>query len=92
MFVPRRLLTVLALAAGACAVSAPAALAGAPSSGRGVVLSLGGHSVRLVDKAHQVSGVRVSSTRGLRRGDVVRVQRGSVRVTGHARRVAFLGR
>jgi len=89
---PRRLLVLLACVVGVCALSAPAAYAGAPVNGQGVVLSVGGHTVRLVDKAHRVGDVRVSSTRGLRRGDVVRVQHGSARVTGHARRLSFLGR
>jgi hypothetical protein len=88
----RLLLTLLACVVGVCALSAPAALAGAPASGQGVVLSLGGHTVRLVDKAHRVGGVRMSSTRGLRRGDVVRVRRGKAHVTAHARRLSFLGR
>jgi hypothetical protein len=87
-----RLLTLLACVAGACALSAPAALASAPANGQGVVLSLSGHTVRLVDKAHRVSGVHVRSTHGLRRGDVVRVRRGKAHVSGHARRVSFLGR
>jgi hypothetical protein len=88
----RRILLLLAGVTAACALGAPAALAGAPADGRGVVLSAGGHTVRLVDDAHRVDGVRVRSSRGLRRGDVVRVRRGSARVTGHRRRVAFLGR
>lgn len=95
MFRPRRLLTVLACAAGATALSAPAALAAhakASSNGRGVVLSAGGHTVRLVDKAHRVGDVHVRSAHGLRRGDVVTVRGGSARVTGHAGRLSFLGR
>ena len=56
------------------------------------MLSSGGHLVRLVDKAHHVRDVRVSSTRGLHRGDVVRVRRGKAHVGGHARRVSFIGR
>jgi len=93
MSAPRHLLTVLALVASACALSAPAAsAASAAGSGQGVVLSLGGHTVRLVDTHHRVADVHVSSTRGLRRGDVVRVRNGSARVRGHARRVSFLGR
>jgi hypothetical protein len=84
---------VIACAVGLCALSAPAASATpATGNGQGVVLSLGGHTVRLVDKAHRVGDVRVSSTRGLRRGDVVRVQHGRARVTGHVRRLSFLGR
>lgn len=91
---PRRVLAVLASVAGACALSAPAALAApsAPSSGQGVVLSSGGHSLRLVDRGHRVGDVRVSSSRGLRRGDVVSVRNGRARVSGHVRAVAFLGR
>jgi len=85
MPVPRTLLTVLALAAGACALSAPVALAGVPAGGSGTVLSAGGHTVRLVDKAHRVGNVHVASARGLRRGDVVRVQHGRARVSGHVR-------
>ena len=56
------------------------------------MLSRGGHGVRLVDKAHRVSDVRVGSTRGLRRGDVVRVDGGRAHVSGHVRRLSFLGR
>ena len=91
---PRHLQAMLALAVGACALSAPAAFAGATGTGTGTgtVLSLRGHTVRLVDTAHRVGDVRVSSTRGLRRGDRVRVQHGRARVTGHARRLSFLGR
>jgi hypothetical protein len=81
---------VLALAAGACALSAPAASAAAPSNGQGVVLSAAGHTVRLVDRAHRVADVRVRSARTLRRGDVVKVRRGTARATGHRRKVAFL--
>ncbi len=92
MPISRRLLAALACAAAAGALSAPTALAGAPASGRGVVLSAGGHVVRLVDKAHRVSAVRVSSTRGLRRGDVVRVHKRAVMVTGRQRRISFIGR
>jgi hypothetical protein len=92
---PRRLLSVLACAAGACALSAPAALAakpGAPSSGHGVVLSAAGHRVRLVDAAHRVGDVHVASARGLHRGDVVTVRRGRAQASGRVRRVSFLGR
>lgn len=92
MSVPHRPLVLLALVAAVCALSAPVALASAPTDGRGVVLSLERHTVHLVDKAHRVGGVHVRSAHGLRRGDVVRVQRGRARVTGHARRIAFLGR
>jgi len=92
MFAPRRLLTVLACAAGLCALDASTALAAAPSSGQGAILSLAGHTVRLVDKSHRVADVHVNSTRGLRRGDVVRVRGGRARVTGHVGKVAFLGR
>jgi hypothetical protein len=91
MSVSPRLLTLLACAAGACALSAPTASA-APANGQGTVLSAGGHTVRLVDTAHRVGDVRVRSTRGLRRGDVVRVRDGGVRVSRHARRLSFLGR
>lgn len=90
---PRLVLTVLACAASAGALSAPAALAApAPSNGQGVVLSLVGHSLRLVDKAHRVGDVHVASTRGLRRGDVVSVHKGRAHVSGHLRKVSFLGR
>ncbi|MBS1871134.1 MAG: copper-binding protein [Actinobacteria bacterium] len=89
---PRRVLTALACAAGACALTAPAALAGAPTSGHGAVLSFAGHTVRLVDKQHRVDDVHVRSTKGLRRGDVVRVRNGRAHVTGHVGKVAFLGR
>jgi hypothetical protein len=91
---PRRALTVLACAASACALSAPAAPAApsAPSNGQGVVLALTGHGVRLVDRAHRVGDVRVSSTRGLRRGDVVRVHDGRAHVSGRVRKLSFLGR
>jgi len=92
MSAPRLLLPLLACVAGTCALSAPAALAGTPTNGQGVVLSLGGHTLRLVDKAHRVAAVRVSSTRSLHRGDVVRVRRGKAHVSGHARRLSFLGR
>ncbi|HEX7290174.1 MAG TPA: hypothetical protein VF250_03515 [Conexibacter sp.] len=91
MSVPRCVLILFACVASACALGAPVAVA-APAAGRGVVLSAGGHTVRLVDKAHRVGDARVGSAKGLRRGDVVRVQRGRARVTGHRRRVAFLGR
>jgi hypothetical protein len=90
-----RRLAVLACAASACASSTPAALAAAPnapSNGQGVVLSLAGHSVRLVDRSHRVGDVRVSSTRGLHRGDVVSVRNGRARVSGRVRRLSFLGR
>ena len=40
---PRRVLTVLACAASACALSAPSRALAAPSNGQGVVLSLAGH-------------------------------------------------
>ncbi len=91
---PRLLLTVLACAAGACALSAPAALAsqGAPSSGQGTLLSASGHTVRLVGRSHRVSDVHATSTRGLRRGDVVTVRSGRAHVSGHVGKVAFLGR
>ncbi|MFL5816061.1 MAG: hypothetical protein ACJ76L_00515 [Conexibacter sp.] len=90
----RRVLTVLACTASACALSAPAALAApsAPSNGQGVVLSLGGHTLRLVDKSHRVGDVRASSTRGLRRGDVVSVRNGRAHVGGRVRKLSFLGR
>jgi hypothetical protein len=87
---PRRLLVLLACAAGACALSAPAA--SAASSAQGVVLSATGHGVRLVDKAHRVGDAHVSSTRGLRRGDVVNVRKGRAQVSGHVRKLTFLGR
>ena len=86
-----RLLPLLACAAIVGALWAAPASA-ASSNGSGTVLSLGGHTVRLVDKAHRVGDVHVSSTRGLRRGDVVRVQHGKAHVARHARRVSFLGR
>lgn len=90
-----RLVAVLASVAGACALSAPAALAqqqSAPSDGKGVVLSVAHHSLRLVDRAHRVADVRVGSTTGLRRGDLVTVRKGRARVSGRVRKVAFLGR
>ncbi|HKG39868.1 MAG TPA: hypothetical protein VKB25_12840 [Conexibacter sp.] len=92
---PRRVLTVVACAASAGALSAPAALAApsTPSNGQGVVLSLAsGHGVRIVDRSHRVDNVRVSSTRGLQRGDVVSVRKGRARVSGRVRKVSFLGR
>jgi hypothetical protein len=91
---PRRVLTVLACAASACALSAPVALAapGASSTGQGVVLSLANRSIRLVDKSHRVGAVHVSSTRGLQRGDVVSVRNARARVSGRVRKVSFLGR
>jgi hypothetical protein len=91
---PRRLLVLLACAASVCALSAPAALAGpsSPSNGQGVVLSTTGHGVRLVDRSHRVGVVHVSSARGLRRGDVVSVRKGRARVSGHVRKLSFLGR
>ncbi|HZV75376.1 MAG TPA: hypothetical protein VFF79_16830 [Conexibacter sp.] len=90
----RRLLTVLACAASACALSAASALAAGhgAAAGQGVVLSSGHHSLRLVDRGHRVADVRVSSTRGLRRGDIVTVRRGRAHVSGHVGRVSFLGR
>lgn len=88
----RRIPLLIACVTGACLLGTPAALANAPADGQGVVLSAGGHAVRLVDAAHRVDRVRVRSTRGLRRGDVVRVRRGSAKVTGHRREVSFLGR
>jgi len=87
----RRLLIALACAASVGALSASPASA-ASSTGQGVVLSSAGHNVRLVDKAHRVGDVRVSSTRGLHRGDAVRVRSGKPHVSGHARRLSFLGR
>lgn len=87
----RRLLALLACVAGLCALAAPVAAA-APADAQGVVLSSAGHTLRVVDAAHRVGDVRVSSTRGLRRGDVVGVHGGRARVTGHKRRLAFLGR
>lgn len=89
---PRSLLA-LACALAACALAPAAALAAAPAPAqRGVVLSAAHHTVRLVDRAHRVSDVRVRSTRGLRRGAVVTVRGGRAHVTGHARKVSFLGR
>jgi len=90
---PRRVLAVLACAAGACALSAPSTPAAQPpAGGHGAILSLGGHTVRLVDKAHRVADVHVDRARGLRRGDVVDVRRGVAHVTGHVRKLSFLGR
>lgn len=90
---PRRVLTLLACAAGACALSAPTALAAqSPANGHGAILSLSGHTVRLVDKAHHVADVRVNRARGLRRGDVVDVRKGVAHVAGHVRKLSFLGR
>lgn len=91
---PRRVLTVLACAVGACALSAPVALAAqnVPANGQGTVLSFGGHMVRLVDKAHRVGDVRVTSTHGLDRGDVVTVRKGNAHVRGHVHKLSFLGR
>jgi len=91
----RRLLTLLACAAGACALSVPAALAApksAPLSGRGVVLSSSGHTLRLVEAGHRVGDVHVGSTRGLHRGDVVTVHGGRAHVAGHVGKLSFLGR
>lgn len=92
---PRRPLTLLACAAGACALSpaaAPAASKGVPSSGHGVVLALSGHTARLVEAGHRVGDVHVDATRGLHRGDVVTVRRGRAHVSGHVGKLAFLGR
>ncbi len=90
---PRRPFLLLALAAGACALSAPtasAAAASVPSAGRGVVLSAAGHKLRLVDRAHRVGDAHVAWAQGLRRGDVAKVRKGRARVSGHRRKVAFL--
>jgi hypothetical protein len=84
-----RPLSLLACAAGACALAPSAALAATQS---GVVLSAAHHRVQLVDRNHRVADARVRSTRGLRRGAVVTVRGGSAKVTGRAHRVAFLGR
>jgi hypothetical protein len=91
---PHRLPILLACAAGACALSAPAALAGhgAPADGKGVVLSRSAHGIRIVDRGHRVSDAHVVSTRGLRRGDVVTVRDGRARVGDHLRKVSFLAR
>jgi len=92
---PLRLLSLLACVAAACALSAPAAFASKPgvtSNGRGVVLGLSGHTVRLVDRSHRVGDVHVSSTRGLRRGDVVSVRNGRAHVSGRVHKLSFLGR
>jgi len=92
---PRRRLVLLACTAGACALSAtsaPAASGSAPSNGRGAVLSLSGHTVRLVEAGHRVGDVHVASTRGLRRGDVVSVRGGRAHVGGHVSKLSFLGR
>jgi hypothetical protein len=91
MFIPRRLPVLLAFVAGACALSAPSALAASPN-GQGAVLSAGGHTVRLVDRQHRVGGVRVTAARPLRRGDLVSVRNGRARVTGHVRKLSFLAR
>lgn len=85
---PLALVCCAAITGALCASSVSAA----PSSSSGTVLSLSGHTVRLVDTAHRVGDVRVSSPRGLRRGDVVRVQHGRARIARHARRLSFLGR
>lgn len=91
-----RLLALLACAAGACALSAPAALAAraksVPSNGHGVVLSVSGRTLRLVEAKHRVGDVRVTSTHGLRRGEVVTVRNGHARVTGRVGKLSFLGR
>lgn len=92
---PRRLLSLLACAAGACALSAaaaPAATKGVPSSGHGVVLSLSGHTLRLVETGHRVGDVHVASTRGLHRGEVVTVRNGRAHVTGRVGKISFLAR
>lgn len=93
---PRRLPVLLACAAGACALSAPAALAAraksVPSNGHGVVLSVSGHTVRLVEAKHRVGDVHVTSAHGLRRGQIVTVHNGHARVTGHVGKLSFLGR
>lgn len=90
MLAPCRLVVLLACVASTCALSAPAALA-APNA-QGVVLSRAGHSVRLVDTSHRVGDVRVTSARGLRRGDVVSVRKGRAQVSGHVRKLTFLAR
>ncbi len=82
-----RLPILLAAAAGACALSAPAALA-APT--QGVVLTRSPHGARLVDRAHHVADVRLAAGGGLQRGDVVTVRRGRAQVGGHQRKVSFL--
>lgn len=90
-----RLPTLLACAASACALSAPAALgaaASASTSGHGVVLAVSGHTVRLVDRSHRVSDVHVASTHGLHRGEILTVRGGRAHVTGHVGKVSFLGR
>jgi hypothetical protein len=94
MLAPRRLLFLLAGAASACALNASAALAGADASsnGQGVVLSSTGHAIRLVEASHRVGDVRVTSTRGLRRGDVVSIRKGRAQVSRHVRKLTFLGR
>lgn len=91
MLAPRSLLVVLACVT-AMALGAPAVDAAPAKDGQGVVLSLAGQGVRVVDKSHRVHQVRVGSARGLRRGDVARIRAGKARVTGHARRVSFLAR
>ncbi|HEX4806010.1 MAG TPA: hypothetical protein VFU94_08925 [Conexibacter sp.] len=92
----RRLPVLLACAAAAGALSAPAALAAAhksvSSNGHGVVLGVSGHTVRLVGRGHRVSDVHVTSTHGLRRGEVVTVHNGHAHVTGRVGKVSFLGR
>jgi hypothetical protein len=87
MLRPARLLVLLAAAAGAGALSAPAALA-API--QGVVLARSPHGARLVDRAHHVADVHFAAARGLQRGDVVTVRRGRAQVSGHQRKVVFL--
>jgi hypothetical protein len=91
---PRRPLTVLACAAVACALNAPTALAAphGPASGKGVVLSLARHGVRLVDRGHRVEAIRLASSRGVRPGDVVTVRDGRARVSDHVRKLSFLAR
>ena len=88
---PRRLPLLLAVAASACALSAPSALA-APAPAQGVVLARSPHGVRLVVDAHRVADVRLASARGLQRGDLVTVRRGRAQVGRHVRKVSFLAR
>jgi len=85
-----RSLSALACAAGACALAPASSLAAALH--HGVVLSAAHHQLKLVDRSHRVSDVRVRSAGGLRRGAVVTVRGGRAHVRGHVGRISFLGR
>jgi hypothetical protein len=86
-----RLLPLLACAAVAASALVPQAAVAAARQ-RGVVLSAGHGSVRLVDAHHRVRNVHVGSTRGLRRGAVVTIAGGQAHVGGHVATISFYGR